>query len=410
LPGLPRSRNAVRVVWPKPLAKPIQLVPTPGTSSGPAKVADSEESGEVEKKTPLADPHEGLRSFKNILIGGGFGLMLTIGYFLHFATVINPDISYRTAFWMMAGSAFDNGVFIIFLLIVGLIYLGILIIPFTMRDIENAKKTAAEIKDAAESEAKEEKDKAEKEAGEILRTAQKEAEKIRQIAEKEAQKIIASARELKAQAQQKGRKICEGADADLMEAQAEVSEILDRARDEAKLILSREKAQCKDLWDWCHFKAKEAGVTPEEWIGIKKLRKEAQEVLDSARKEAEAIMGGTCGQAEACMDSFEERKSKEILLVNNSDNGNQRMIGSSSSEAGIENQGSEESSANRVAAIEDKILAILSDSAEIRKRDLERKAHKDRYDRSLWELAMENLLGSNRIVYDQERGVFRKSG
>lgn len=370
-----------------PQAPPLQLVPPPGKPSGPSEDANSEISGEIEKKTPPAASHASLRSFKTLLAGVGIGLLLTIIYFLHFATAINPDISYRTAFWMMAGAAFDNGIFVIFLLSLGAIYTGILIIPFIKRDIENARKAAAEIKDAAQREAKETKEE-----------AVKEAQEIRAEAEKEGQEFIDAAQEIKDQAEERRNDILEQAEIHLLEVQSEASEIVDRARDEAKLILSREKAQCKDLWEWCHFKAKEAGVTPEEWIGIKKLRNEAQEVLEKARREAEAIIGRACDQSENYPQQrmVEEKDHEEV------DN---QCIKNELTES--DNLKIDSNQENLIDVLKDKIFSIILEHRELRKRDLERKVSKFRYENAVWDLAINSLMMEEKVMFDSEAKIYK---
>jgi hypothetical protein len=64
-------------------------------------------------------------------------------------------------------------------------------------------------------------------------------------------------------------------------AEAEASDILDQAAQEARAMVAREKVQCKQLWEWCHYKAKSADVTPEEWREVKSLRQKLLQTQDN---------------------------------------------------------------------------------------------------------------------------------
>ena len=67
----------------------------------------------------------------------------------------------------------------------------------------------------------------------------------------------------------------------LLRAEADAIEVLERAEQEARDMVLQARAQCTDLWSWCHFKAAGAEVTPDEWRQVKRLR---QEILE--RKQA----------------------------------------------------------------------------------------------------------------------------
>ena len=62
---------------------------------------------------------------------------------------------------------------------------------------------------------------------------------------------------------------------------------------------------------------------------------------------------------------------------------------------------------DQVAALEDKISAIIIEHQEIRKRDLKRKASKFRYETALWESAITNLLMGSKMGYDSETKTYR---
>jgi vacuolar-type H+-ATPase subunit H len=129
---------------------------------------------------------------------------------------------------------------------------------------------------------------ARKEAEEILSRAEADAKQIREQATGES-------REIKAQSKHEAAGLREEAILKLMEAEDEAAEIIARAEQEAKVIVLKAQKGAKDLWSWAEVKAKDAGITPEEWKQVIKAREEilnkAQEVLESARQEAAEIIG-----------------------------------------------------------------------------------------------------------------------
>lgn len=413
-----------KIVQSSPSAPPPKVLSQPIPIPGPVCAGQAGGNNEVEKQTQPPETKGGLRSVKLILAGVGIGFLITIIYFLHIATIVDPDISFRTAFWMMAGNAFDNGYFFMLIVITGLTYIGLLIFPLAMRDVKEAKQQAAEImgmaeqeaqgtKELAEKEAQEIKTKAEqegqetrslseKEAQEIRGNAEKEAQKIKVVAEKEAQEVMTRAQDIKEQAEQKGKELVEKAEVDLLQAQAEASEILERAGDEARTMLLKEKAQCQDLWSWCNEKAKIAGVTPEEWKVVKRIRQEAREVLEGARREAARILSQDRGQGEAP----QQHQVVEEEAQGDLSSGISGASEISQAQMDSENDKEQEVFADDLKVLENKIMEALLAQQEMKKRELERKVNKYRYD-VLWELAIANLTSSGRIVFDSERKEYR---
>ena len=413
---------------------PPQVGKTPDSGLSPIVNSTSEKKLGVENQPLPAGTQRGMRSLNLILTGVALAFLGIIIYVLHMAMIVYPDISFRTAFLMMAGNAFDNGYFFIFFLITAMIIIGILVYPFTMRDIEEAKKQAMEIVTLAERGAQEAKEIAEKEAYQITAQAKQEAQEIRNLAEKdteeirsfaeeEAQEVKVQVQQVKAEAEQNEQKVKElqqEAEVVLLKAEAEAAEILESAKHDAKGIISQARAQSRELWSWCEAKAKDAGVTPEGWKEVQKIRDEARQVLESARKEATGNLSHARAQAANSEQAPRQQALEEaqgvlngtgpeaLEIVGQAQEGTEKS--SSASIGGIQDHLPDDetshSDQDQVAALEERILGLILGQREMKKRDLERKAAKSYYGQ-LWELAIANLMKAGRIIYDTEIKIYR---
>jgi F0F1-type ATP synthase membrane subunit b/b' len=399
--------------------------PGPGAGKAPMELPISPEmSGRpVDEKASSWLPNIITVFFHMCLVAAIGGVIL-----VYMKNQVDPEIPYKLAFWMMMGHAMDTGLFVkIFVL--GLIAFGIGIYHQGARKkIKQEEQKAAEIL----SEGQEILASAKQEAMDISADARREGSEIKKTATAEAADIRMAAKEeaagIREQATQEARQEAEG--------------IIKQAEADAAEIDSKAKQKAGDLSSYFQAKAKNMGITPAEWNEVltikEKTEEKSTEIIAQAREQAAGIIAQAREQAQeekaallAQAQTLARKESQETLddarakaadiigqaLMSMKEQDEQMPAGQQAQEDqhDPEDLPEEEPSpdkvmddqlADQVPALEGKILGILSEEHDMKKRDLERKVNKSRYERH-WELAISNLLTSGKIIYDPDSNIYR---
>ena len=363
--------------------------------------------------------------------------MIAIGLLLYMKNQVDPEVSYKLAFWMMMGHAMDTGLFVK-ILFLGLMGLGIVF--YFRRSMQKVKQE-------------------EQKAGEIIA----EAQEILNIANKDAMNIVAGAGRESGQIKRKAK---EDAAEIRINAKEEASAVLELANREATEVIEQAKKKAKetmdDFWLLLQAKARDMGISSQDLQGLVKIlqtakeeaaaimaqaqvkaqqaaeeiiaqaqeaaedileqaqaqaQKESQEVLCKARVQAADILLGQAqvlgpegehGKDAQTQDAQHARQEGGKIVAQPQEQG-QIIDGQSIQEDPSQDEPFPEEGMDdleRVAALKERIWGILSGQQEMKKRDLERKGHKDRYGSS-WELVISNLLASEKIIYDADSNTYR---
>jgi hypothetical protein len=100
----------------------------------------------------------------------------------------------------------------------------------------------------------------------------------------------------------------------VLRAEADAADVIEGAAQEAREMVSQARAQCKDLWGWCHYKAHNANATPEDWQEVKRLRQESRKLR---QVQDDGLPGDNKdGQREAVTKEKFEISGRQVLALN----------------------------------------------------------------------------------------------
>lgn len=358
-----------------------------------------------------------LRILKHWAFGMFLGSMVVVAFLIHLYQQVEPEAPYWLAFWMMLDNAFDHGYFVMGLILSVVLITGLKVYSTSLMELKEAKKKSAEMEAEAQgflARAKQESDetvaRARSEAGELIKTAKGEAADIRIKAREEA---AAEAEKMMEQAKKRAQEtmddfwlILQAKAKDMGIADEELQglvKVLQKAKEEAAAIKAQAEAKAQEAAEEIILKAREdAGkITRQAQENAEEIINEAQakskEILRKARVEAADILLSRKepeqdGQTPAGPQSQEDSHGQEDLAEEEA-----------AAEEDTDDLGD---LADQVAALEGKILGILSGEKEMKKRDLERKAAKSYYGR-LWQLAIGSLLTEGKVIYNPDSKTYR---
>jgi F0F1-type ATP synthase membrane subunit b/b' len=256
---------------------------------------------------------------------------------------------------------------------------------------------------------------------------------------KNSEEALAQARQRAAEIEADGRRrageIEEEAKA---KTEEDTAKILKKAEDDGKAeaarIVSNARQKSKDLSSYFEAKAKELGITPAEWdevLSIKeKTQAECDEKLAQAQAEADTKLKELLAQAQAkaaqliekelekakveaanivikAMKDADQIEQGQEIPENEEPQEETQVDGGQPSQKDLPGMEDPDHTAKQVAALEEKILGILSSQGEMTKRELERRAAKYYYGQQLWDLVMDNLINDDKITYNQENKTYR---
>ena len=377
----------------------------------------------VETEIPIAKD-AWRRTLIHVVFGACLGSLGNIALLLYIFKHNNPDVSYATAFWGMMSNAFDAGWFVITLLLALMSMVVMAWYSLSTKDLERNKKKAAEIL----QEAQEVLDNAKQEAVDIEADARKEGGEIKKTAKEEGVDIRVTAKEEAAQIREQAK---QEAEREKQDAQQKAAEVMTQAKNKAKETMD-------EFWLLLQAKARDMGISSEELQGLVKVlqkakeeaaaimaqaQAKAQEAAEEINVQAQEKAGKIIDQAqEEAGEIIDQAKTKsqevlhrarveaaDILLMQAGQQSQEDQHGQEdspeedASPEDIEDLGQE---TDQVAALEERILRMLAGQPEMKKRDLERRGSKHRYD-LFWESAINNLLSGGKIVYDGDTMTYR---
>jgi vacuolar-type H+-ATPase subunit H len=423
----------------EPDAKDATVAPPTGPS---APHVDYAQQAEVAKPASWT-----IKSFVSGFLSGCLG-NIAILVFLYWRN--NPDLSLTQVFVAAIEYAFVSGWFVV-VMFLGLLSIAVMkVYAMTVEELKAAKKReeeiiaqAQEVLANAQEEAREVVDSARREAGEIIKTANQEAAEIRVEAKDEAKEVRDQAKQ---EADQMAEAIRKEAEADakgkvdqarekmnkfwlLVEAKAtkvgvptaelpELLKAMQKAEKEAGEIIAQAESQAKEAAEDIIAEARAQAHEEAEQIIAQaetQTQKNSQELLHIAREEAAEIVDQAWTQAAEIKQGQVQgtQKAGEIAvqpIVEQGQVNDELPVQGILSEAETSPNGERDDQgqeADQVAALEAKIQGLLFGQPAMKKRELEQKANKTRYDVSFWESTMSKLLTEGKIVYDPGSKTYR---